>query len=179
MDLKKYREEIDAIDKKLLDLFFERMNIASEIAEYKKSGDIAVFDRKRESEKLESICRNSPEGMSDYARQLYLKIFELSRKHQGSIFRCGLLGEKLGHSFSPEIHSEFGRYSYDLFECPRENLGDFIRNGEWDGLNVTIPYKKEVLQYCDRLSETVKKTGSVNTLVRRDGCIFGYNTDYY
>ena len=53
--------------------------------------------------------------------------------------RCGLLGERLGHSYSPAIHAQLGDYAYRLYECPREKLGDFLKTGDFDGLNVTIP----------------------------------------
>lgn len=92
----------------------------------------------------------------------------------------GLLGEKLGHSFSPEIHSMLGNYGYRLFEVEKNELENFIKHGDWDGINVTIPYKKEVMPYLDEISENAQKIGSVNTVVRRsDGTLFGDNTDYY
>lgn len=92
----------------------------------------------------------------------------------------GLLGEKLGHSFSPEIHSMLGNYEYRLFEVEKNELENFIKYGEWDGINVTIPYKKTVMSYLDEISESAQKIGSVNTVVRRsDGTLFGDNTDYY
>lgn len=92
----------------------------------------------------------------------------------------GLLGEKLGHSFSPEIHSMLGNYEYRLFEVKKDELENFIKHGEWDGINVTIPYKKTVMSYLDEISENAQKIGSVNTVVRRsDGTLFGDNTDYY
>lgn len=92
----------------------------------------------------------------------------------------GLLGEKLGHSFSPEIHSMLGNYEYRLFEVEKNELENFIKHGEWDGINVTIPYKKTVMSYLDEISENAQKIGSVNTVVRRsDGTLFGDNTDYY
>lgn len=92
----------------------------------------------------------------------------------------GLLGEKLGHSFSPEIHSMLGNYEYRLFEVEKNEIENFIKHGEWDGINVTIPYKKAVMSYLDEISENAQKIGSVNTVVRRsDGTLFGDNTDYY
>lgn len=92
----------------------------------------------------------------------------------------GLLGEKLGHSFSPEIHSMLGNYEYRLFEVEKNELENFIKHGEWNGINVTIPYKKEVMPFLDEISENAQKIGSVNTVVRRsDGTLFGDNTDYY
>ena len=93
--------------------------------------------------------------------------------------RCGLLGRKLGHSYSPAIHAQLGNYSYGLFEKEPEQLEDFLVNGGWHGINVTIPYKKAVVPYCDTLSPTAQMLGSVNTVVRRpDGTLYGDNTDY-
>ena len=92
----------------------------------------------------------------------------------------GLLGRKLGHSYSPQIHSFLGEYSYVLFEKEPEEVGDFVRNGDYTGINVTIPYKKDVIPYLDELSPTAEKMGAVNTIVRRsDGTLFGHNTDYF
>ncbi|MGM9661825.1 MAG: shikimate kinase [Oscillospiraceae bacterium] len=94
--------------------------------------------------------------------------------------RCGLLGEKLGHSYSPAIHAMLGDYEYWLYEKSPEELADFLKNGEFQGLNVTIPYKKTVLPYCAELSDAARRIGSVNTLVRRaDGSLYGDNTDAF
>ena len=94
--------------------------------------------------------------------------------------KCGLLGRKLGHSYSPAIHAFLGDYSYQLFEKEPEELPDFLRNGDFDAINVTIPYKKDVIPYLDELSPVAKKLGAVNTVVRRtDGSLIGHNTDYY
>lgn len=91
----------------------------------------------------------------------------------------GLLGEKLGHSFSPQIHAMLGDYEYRLFEVEKENLSDFFLNRKWNGINVTIPYKKAVIPYLDELSDSARKIGSVNTVVaKQDGKLYGYNTDY-
>ena len=92
----------------------------------------------------------------------------------------GLLGEHLGHSYSPRIHSMLASYGYELFEKAPEEVEDFVRNGDWKGLNVTIPYKKTVIPYCTDLSATAARIGAVNTLVRtEDGGIIGDNTDAY
>ena len=94
--------------------------------------------------------------------------------------QCGLLGEKLGHSYSPQIHRELADYDYRLYEKASDQVEDFVRHGDWHGLNVTIPYKKTVIPFCDELSETAAAIGSVNTLLRRaDGTIYGDNTDAY
>lgn len=96
------------------------------------------------------------------------------------MLKCGLLGQKLGHSYSPAIHGMLADYDYQLFEREPEQLEDFLKNGPWDGINVTIPYKKAVLPYCAELSETARRIGSVNTIVRRpDGSLYGENTDAY
>ena len=93
---------------------------------------------------------------------------------------CGLLGGKLGHSYSPAIHSYLGDYSYSLFEKTPDELEDFLKNGDFIGLNVTIPYKKAVIPYCTELSPCAQKLGAVNTIVKRaDGTLIGHNTDYF
>lgn len=93
--------------------------------------------------------------------------------------RCGLLGQHLGHSFSPAIHAFFGNYEYHLIEKEPQQLPSFLRSGEFDALNVTIPYKKAVLPYLDALSPVAARLGAVNTIVRRaDGSLFGHNSDY-
>ncbi len=92
----------------------------------------------------------------------------------------GLLGETLSHSFSPRIHARLGTYEYVLRSLPPEKLDDFLKKKDFRGLNVTIPYKKAVLPYCDELSQTAREIGSVNTLVHRpDGSLLGDNTDLY
>lgn len=93
--------------------------------------------------------------------------------------RCGLLGRKLGHSYSPAIHAALGDYDYDLHEVPNEeDLEKFLKETPFDGLNVTIPYKVAVMAHCATLSPRAKAIGSVNTLVRRpDGTLHGDNTD--
>ena len=93
--------------------------------------------------------------------------------------RCGLLGRKLSHSYSPQIHARLGGYSYSLFEKEPVDLEDFLKNGDFTGLNVTIPYKKDVIPYLDELSSRAERLGAVNTIVRRGGRLIGHNTDYF
>ena len=91
----------------------------------------------------------------------------------------GLIGEKLGHSFSPAIHRRLGDYDYRLVELSPQELGPFLERGEFKGLNVTIPYKKAVIPYCRELTPQARRIGSVNTILRRrDGTLLGHNTDY-
>ena len=90
----------------------------------------------------------------------------------------GLLGERLGHSYSPQIHKFLGGYDYDLFPVPKEQLDHFMKTTPFQGINVTIPYKKAVIPYCKELSETAQAMGCVNTILRReDGSLYGHNTD--
>ncbi len=94
--------------------------------------------------------------------------------------KCGLLGRTLAHSYSPQIHSYLGNYSYELFEQEPENVGEFLKNFDFTAINVTIPYKKDVMPYCAELTDCAKKMGAVNTIVRRpDGKLIGHNTDYF
>lgn len=92
--------------------------------------------------------------------------------------RFGLLGEKLGHSYSPELHAFFGDYDYELFEVAPGDLGDFLRERDFQGLNVTIPYKTTVHDICEHLTKAAEAIGSVNTVVKQpDGTLLGDNTD--
>ena len=93
--------------------------------------------------------------------------------------KTGLLGRRLSHSYSPQIHAYLGEYSYDLFEREPEDVERFLKEGDFTAINVTIPYKKTVMPYCT-LTETAKYMGSVNTIVRQpDGSLLGHNTDYF
>lgn len=93
---------------------------------------------------------------------------------------CGLLGRKLGYSYSPQIHANLADYNYSIFEKEPEEVEAFLKSGCFTGLNVTIPYKKTVIPFLDELSPVAQKLGAVNTIVRRaDGTLIGHNTDYF
>ena len=93
--------------------------------------------------------------------------------------KYGLIGEKLGHSFSPEIHHKLGRYDYALREIAKTDLPAFLTARDFVGINVTIPYKTDVIPYLDELSELAREIGAVNTVVCRDGKLYGDNTDVH
>ena len=94
--------------------------------------------------------------------------------------KCGLIGGRLGHSFSPQIHRELADYSYELFELTPEEVGDFVRNSRLDAFNVTIPYKKDVIPFLDHISDEAAAIGAVNTVVTdKSGKKHGYNTDFF
>jgi len=92
----------------------------------------------------------------------------------------GLLGEHLSHSYSPLIHAGFGDYKYRLYEKSPDDVEGFLRQKNFRGINVTIPYKKTVIPFCNKLSESAKTIGSVNTIIQLDdGSLYGDNTDYF
>ncbi len=90
-----------------------------------------------------------------------------------------LIAKKLGHSFSKPIHNALADYSYEYKELEENELQDFFTKKEFAGLNVTIPYKRAVMEFLDEISEEAEKIGAVNTIVNKDGKLIGYNTDYY
>jgi len=99
---------------------------------------------------------------------------------QEKSLRCGLIGEKLSHSYSPEIHASLGKeYDYRLIELKKEELKEFFEKKNFDAVNVTIPYKKDCIPFLDSISEEALGVGAVNTVVNRNGRLFGYNTDVF
>ena len=92
--------------------------------------------------------------------------------------KYGLIGEKLGHSFSKTIHEKIADYTYELCEISKENLDQFMRARDFQSINVTIPYKEAVIPYLDSIDPFAEKIGAVNTIVKRDGKLYGYNTDF-
>ncbi len=92
--------------------------------------------------------------------------------------KYGLIGEKLGHSFSPDIHKRLETSDYVLKEIPREKLNEFLEEREFEAINVTIPYKKDVIPHLHYISETAREIGAVNVIVNKSGLLYGYNTDF-
>ncbi len=91
----------------------------------------------------------------------------------------GCIGEKLGHSYSKLIHEEISAYDYTLREVRKEELHSFMTQRDFTGINVTIPYKQSVIPYMKEISEEAKRIGAVNTVVNKNGELYGYNTDHY
>lgn len=169
-----FRNIIDQQDKVILEALRKRMDAVKEIGRIKQAKGLPVLDSSREAEILE--------GKEEYEQEVLKKIMEVSRREETVPF--GLLGRKLGHSISPELHEliseETGHsYPYVLFEKEPEELEDFILHGIWSGLNVTMPYKQEVMKYLDELSPEAEAIGAVNVIVRRNGKLKGFNTDYF
>ena len=90
----------------------------------------------------------------------------------------GLIGKKLGHSFSKEIHEQIGKYNYQLVELNESEFETFMKQKDFKAINVTIPYKEKVISYLDYVSDTALKIKAVNTIVNKNGKLYGYNTDY-
>ena len=182
LTLEEARSIINEQDSIILEAFEKRMAAVREVAEYKIEQGLSVYVPQREQEILDRAASGVPEELAGYAKDIFRRLMEVSRDYQNGLRRFGLLGRKLSHSFSPEIHrmlSGFSEpYHYGIFEVEPENLEDFVRNGQWAGLNVTIPYKQDVMAFCDELSPEAQRIGAVNTLVRRSGRIVGHNTDY-
>ena len=93
------------------------------------------------------------------------------------IMKCGLVGKTLKHSYSPKIHAYLGDYAYELFSLSEDELENFILARDYDALNVTIPYKQAVMPLLDEISPLAKEIGAVNTIVKKNGKLYGYNTD--
>lgn len=93
--------------------------------------------------------------------------------------KYGLIGKPLGHSFSREIHALIADYDYRLFEIDEDELPRFFQERDFSGINVTIPYKQAVIPFLDEISDEAKKIGAVNTIVKKGGKLFGFNTDFF
>ncbi len=93
--------------------------------------------------------------------------------------KYGLIGEHLPHSFSKEIHAKIAPYTYELHELEKYELDGFMKAKDFIAINVTIPYKKDVIPYLDEIDENAEKIGAVNTIVNKNGKLYGYNTDFF
>ncbi|ROR27138.1 shikimate dehydrogenase [Mobilisporobacter senegalensis] len=91
----------------------------------------------------------------------------------------GLIGEKLGHSFSKEIHEKLAAYTYTLQPLTKQEFPAFMASRDFKAINVTIPYKQDVIPYLDEIDENAKNIGAVNTIVNKENKLIGHNTDFY
>ncbi len=91
----------------------------------------------------------------------------------------GCIGEKLGHSFSKEIHNALADYNYELKELSKTQIDTFMTSRDFKAINVTIPYKQTVIPYLDFISDEAKDIGAVNTIVNKNGKLYGFNTDFF
>lgn len=216
IDLNLLRERINEIDEQMVALFKERMETVSKVAEYKKEKGLPILDRSREKAILEKFLSRdySNDFKKDLKDFLEWEMY-ISRRSQARLLgkeqphanfnmescsfpdsgrdSCrkvlklyGLIGEKLSHSISPQIHSMLMQYigiegHYDLFEVQKHKLPEAVYGLSAlgaVGVNITIPYKVSVIKYLDSLSPEAQKIGAVNTISFKDGGVTGYNTDY-
>lgn len=182
-ELTELRQRIDRVDRAIVELLEERFDIVSGVIEYKRRKNLPVLDENREKQKLEALSSLCREDTESCIAQILQCMMDQSRSYQSEhSLQYGLLGRVLGHSHSPEIHRMLGGYRYGLFERSPEELDDFFTKEQWQGISVTIPYKRDAMEYCDVLSDTAVACCSVNTVVRvlEDGgrTTCGLNTDY-
>ena len=179
MGLDDLRNEIDEIDDKIMELLNRRFKISGEIGKLKMENNLSLEDHNRENIILNKTKQYENGNMIN---EVYQRLFYVSKKNQN--FDYSLLGKSLPYSISPLIHQKIVKamdkddknFSYLLYET--DNPENAILNGNFKGMNVTIPYKEVAYKLCDSLGIYAKKTGVVNTLVKNNGKISGYNTDY-
>lgn len=177
-ELKEIRENINKIDKEIIKLLEKRFDLSKKVRAYKISHNKKIYDPVREKEILKKIKEDNPK-YGKYFVEIYKEIMDQSKNLQKENENYGLLGKKLGHSYSKTIHEKIGYYDYQYFEKNEDELDNFFEKKDFKGINVTIPYKKTVIKYLDHVSEKAKKIGAVNTIVNKNGKLYGYNTDYY
>lgn len=177
-DIKDIRENINKVDDEIIKLLEERFDLSKKVRAYKISHNKKVYDPIREKEILKKIQEKNPE-YGKYFVKIYQEIMDQSKNLQKNDEKYGLLGKKLGHSYSKIIHEKIGYYDYQYFEKNQEDLDNFFEKKDFKGINVTIPYKEKVIKYLDFVSNKAKKIGAVNTIVNKNGKLYGYNTDYY
>lgn len=181
MKLDDYRKDIDRIDKQLVELLESRIDVAEKIGIHKMKTGKAVLDASREQAKIESLEELCRPATKEYISDIMKGVIKACRQYQEDHIReYGLLGRSLKHSFSPQVHKAIGGYDYGIFEVEPDELEKFLTKAAFKGINVTIPYKKDVIRYCSDLSDVARETNSVNTIVKdKQGRLFGDNTDYY
>jgi len=195
-ELDNIRNEIDEVDKDLTKLFEKRMGLVKKVADYKKKNSLPVLNSKREKEVIDkNISYLKDKELSKGLETFFISLMNVSKsieeneigtEKEKNFEVYGLLGEKLGHSFSPEIHKlVFEKYDkkaiYNLFEIPKDKLKEAMEGFKLinsKGINVTIPYKTEVIKFLDYISKEAEAIGAVNTIKFFDNKLSGYNTDY-
>ncbi len=177
-DLGALRDEIDAIDRQILELFEKRTAVSREIGNVKREHGLEVFDEAREEAKLAQVYAQAGYESRPYVRELYRTVMDLAKQHQDKP-AFGVLGQTLRHTYSPEIHNMLdSSYTYSVIEKEPEELDSLFTGSVYRGFNVTIPYKRDAAMRCDVLDGDARATGSVNTVVfGTDGKTYGYNTD--
>lgn len=177
-ELEDLRRELNSIDDGIAALFARRNEIVREVGLYKKHSGFPLNDPDRENAVTERIKGILPPLSAGFAAPLMKTLFGFSKEIQkrvgGNYF---VIGKKLPHSWSPEIYLPLG-LDYGIKELPDEEaVKEFVLSRGFDGINVTIPYKQTVIPLLDFVSDEAREVGAVNTVVNKDGKLYGYNTD--
>ena len=179
------RKDIDAVDGEIARLLQKRFALTDEIGKLKGNCGQSVTDASREkvvTNRLKNILAENTGSALDCEKEvlsIYKKIFSLSKNRQ-RIFskKFALVGGNLSHSYSKPLHELFG-YKYELLETDEKNFENVLRSDEFDGFNVTVPFKRLAASVCDSLDEIASLTGTVNTVKKINGKLYGYNTDFF
>ena len=177
-DISELRSKLDVIDEKLALLLSERMDAAREVGLYKKQSGFPLNDPEREQKIVGRFSARLPIGYREYAGEIMGAVFDVSKKIQRKIAgNYYVIGKKLPHTWSPDIYRPLG-LDYWVKELGTEkDVERFVLSREYDGFNATIPYKQTVMPFLDEIDAEAAAVGAVNTVVNRNGRLFGYNTD--
>ena len=181
-NLDESRKNLDEIDSQVVHLLEKRMEISKEIGILKLNNNLKTEDSGREDQVIKNLENKIAPEFKSSIKPIYGEIFKESKKIISRVkdenFKFGLIGESLSHSKSKEIHQLFERYDYNLKNLKPSEVEGFFEKKNFRGINVTIPYKELSIKYLDQVDPLAREIGAVNTIVNKDGELFGYNTDY-
>ncbi len=181
-NLDESRKNLDEIDSQVVHLLERRMKISKEIGILKLNNNLKTEDSGREDQVIKNLENKIAPEFKSSIKPIYGEIFRESKKIISRVkdenFKFGLIGESLSHSKSKEIHQLFERYDYNLKNLKPSEVEGFFEKKNFRGINVTIPYKELSIKYLDQVDPLAREIGAVNTIVNKDGELFGYNTDY-
>lgn len=181
-NLDESRKTLDEIDSQIVHLLERRMKVSKEIGLIKLNKNLKAEDSDREGQIIKRLENRIDPEFKDAIRPIYRQIFAESKKIISRVksenFKFGLIGESLSHSKSKEIHQLFGRYDYNLKNLRPDEVEGFFERKNFSGINVTIPYKEVFMKYLDQVDPNAREIGAVNTIVNKNGLLWGYNTDY-
>lgn len=176
----KLREQIDKLDDKIVDSFIERLKLTDEIGKIKAEIGADVCCPDREAEIIDRLTKAMPTAEKRDIKKLYRTILSISKSRQRTTstakFKGCLIGENVSKSLSKKIHGYLGT-DYDLISLKQEDLKEFFGKNNYDIVNVTMPYKRQIFCFLDGASKEAKEIGSVNTVIIKNGKKWGYNTD--
>lgn len=179
--MKSYRDEIDKIDETIKKLLKKRLNLGRKIAAIKTVNNDPILDLSRMKAKTTKFSDGELPYIKDELSAVINTIMsstihsELHDMQKNS--RFGLIGDDISSSLSPELHKLFGLYEYNLLDTKDFKNSEFIKNKNFSGINITMPFKSDAFAVANIKSEYAKLSNSVNTLVNKSGTLYGFNTD--